>query len=199
MSFILDLVLVFIFLVFFMLMAKKGFVKSVHSLLGNILAVILSIILVSPATELVLKTPVGDMVNQKVSTVVESVGIDALEKSIPILSHINLEEATHDAFSSVTLFVMKIITMILLFFVMKLLVMILFKFIGAIFKIPVLSQLNFIAGGAIGLLNAALIVYIICAVMSLNLASAPDMAENIEKTMLLKHFYNNNILLNLFI
>ena len=61
MSFILDLVLVFIFLVFFMLMAKKGFVKSVHSLLGNILAVILSIILVSPATELVLKTPVGDI------------------------------------------------------------------------------------------------------------------------------------------
>lgn len=188
MSFALDAVLVLFFVIFFVLMAKKGFVKALYGLAGNIIAILLTLVFITPASEALLKTPVGETVSMKVSAAVVEVGIEKLQESIPFIENI-INTA------DIELFVIKIITAIGLFIVMKLLVMLLFMIIGTVFKLPLLSQVNSLAGGLIGLINAAIIVYIICAALSLN----ADISGEIEKTMLLKHFYNNNFILNLFI
>lgn len=192
MSLVLDAILVLIFVIFFALMAKKGFVKALYGLAGNIIAIMLTLVFINPASEALLKTPVGEAVSGRVSEAIVEIGIEKLQESIPFIeSLVN----TGDIENSISIFVIKIIAVVGLFIIMKLLVMLIFMLIGTVFKLPLLSQVNSFAGGIVGLINAAIIVYIICAALSLN----ANISEEIEKTMLLKHFYNNNFILNLFI
>lgn len=88
---------------------------------------------------------------------------------------------------------------IILFVCIRILLGLLFKLLDAVFNLPLLKSVNKILGALLGLLNGAIIVYGLCAVLTLlsaNAVMAPVM-QAIEGSLVTRCFYEYNILLNL--
>lgn len=102
---------------------------------------------------------------------------------------------------TVTEVILKIASIILLFLIVRLAVFLILRLLDLIFKFPILSSVNSFLGILIGALNGLLIVYIICALLTL---LAPTEALSsiggiVDSTILVKFFYHNNLLIELFI
>ncbi len=116
-----------------------------------------------------------------------------------------MEEIKNDALTQVSdavlEVVLKIIAIILLFLLVKVGVFLLLRFLDAVFKLPILSGINSFLGIFVGLINGLLAVYIICAVLALLVPSASmeALTASIDNTILFKYFYNNNLLIELFV
>lgn len=102
---------------------------------------------------------------------------------------------------SVTLMILKLLSVILLFLLVKLAVFLLLKLLEGLFELPGLRTLNRLLGAFLGIINTLLIIYIICGAVSM--FSPSDklvlIEETVQKTYILKYFYENNMLLALFI
>lgn len=116
-----------------------------------------------------------------------------------------VEDMKNDAFAvltdAVTEVILKIISIILFFILVRVGVFLLLHLLDLVFKLPVLSGINSFLGMLIGAANGLLIVYIICALLTL-LAPTESLAvlnEMVDKTLIMKYFYNNNLLIELFI
>lgn len=102
---------------------------------------------------------------------------------------------------TVTEVILKIISIILLFLAVRLGVFLILRLLDLVFKLPVLSSVNSFLGIVVGALNGLLIVYIICAVMTLlaPTESLSAISETVNKTLIMKYFYDNNLLIEMFI
>ena len=121
-----------------------------------------------------------------------------IEKKLVEMSEIrnNVMEVITD---SLSLLIMKILALIILFVLIKLFVFLALKILETLFTLPVLKTVNRGLGAVIGIINALLIVYIICGVLNLfvPMDKMPAIQETVNSTYVLRYFYNNNILLAL--
>ncbi len=102
---------------------------------------------------------------------------------------------------TVTEVILKIASIILLFLAVRLGVFLLLRLLDIIFKLPLLSGVNSFMGMIVGALNGLLIVYILCAILTL-LAPTESLSvigDVVDKTLIVKYFYDNNLLIELFI
>ena len=102
---------------------------------------------------------------------------------------------------TVTEVILKIVSIILLFLAVRLGVFLLLRLLDLLFKLPVLSGVNSFLGMIVGALNGLLAVYILCAVLTI-LAPTESLSvigDIVDKTLIVKYFYNNNLLIELFI
>lgn len=210
---IIDVLVLLLFIISFFVMAKKGFVKAVYSISGHILTFILVAVLLTPATDMLSTTSLGDTVSKNVSKIVLQEGNQTAqevkdeakdETSLAPVIEKNLaaqgiEAATQRAVPYITGIVMKILTAILLFIAIRIAVALIFALLDTFFKIPVLSQLNSLAGGIAGIINSLIIIYVICGILSLNFEWANNLRVFVDRTTVLKYFYINNLLINIFI
>ncbi len=116
-----------------------------------------------------------------------------------------VEIMKNDAFAvltdTVTEVILKIVSIILLFLAVRLGVFLLLRLLDILFKLPVLSSVNSFLGMIVGALNGLLVVYILCAILTL-LAPTESLSvigDIVDKTLIVKYFYNNNLLIELFI
>ena len=102
---------------------------------------------------------------------------------------------------AVTEMILKIVSILLLFAVVRVGVFLLLRLLDLLFKLPVLHGINSFLGMLIGAVNGLLIVFILCALLTLLVPtdSMSALGEVIDKTLLVKYFYNNNLLIELFI
>lgn len=102
---------------------------------------------------------------------------------------------------TVTEVILKIASIILLFLLVRVGVFLLLRLLDLIFKFPLLSGVNSFLGMMIGAFNGLLIVYIICALLTLlaPTESLSSIGDIVDSTILTKYFYNNNLLIELFI
>lgn len=102
---------------------------------------------------------------------------------------------------TVTEVILKIASIILLFLAVRLGVFVLLRLLDIIFKLPLLSGVNSFLGMIVGALNGLLIVYIICAILTLlaPTESLSAISKVVDETLIVKHFYDNNLLIELFI
>lgn len=125
---------------------------------------------------------------------------DSIEESIREMSEIknNVMEVITDAITSL---IMRIIALILLFILVRVFVFLAVKLLESLFELPGLKTVNRTLGAVIGVINALLSVYIICGAISLFVPTdkLSAVSELINQTMLLGYFYNNNLLLSLFV
>lgn len=210
---IIDGLVVLLFIISFFVMAKKGFVKAVYSILGHIITFVIVAALLNPVTDLLYTTPIEDIVSKNVSKIVLQEG-DKKAQEIkdeaknetelaPVIEKNLLADgigaATQRAVPYITGIVMKIIAAILLFIVTRLAVALVFVLLDTFFKFPGLAQLNSVAGGIAGIINSLIIIYVICGILSLNFDWANDLRAFVDQTTILKYFYINNLLINIFI
>lgn len=123
---------------------------------------------------------------------------EKIENSLVEMSQIrnNVMEVITD---SISLFILKLLALLILFIVVKLFVFLALKILESLFSLPVLKTVNTGLGALVGIVNALLTVYIICGILNLLIPmdKMPAATEVINSTYVLKHFYNNNILLSL--
>lgn len=125
---------------------------------------------------------------------------NSIRKTVSQMTEIknNVMEVITDA---VTLMILKVISMILVFLLVRIFVFLLLKLLESLFQLPGLKTINKTLGAVLGIINALLFVYIICGAVSLFTPAEKlvGIEEMVKSTYLLKYFYENNILMSLFI
>lgn len=98
-------------------------------------------------------------------------------------------------------FIIKVLSVVILFLLVRLFVFILLKILDSLFSLPGLRTVNRTMGAMIGIFNALLMVYIICGAVSLftPVENLETVQNTVSSTYLVKYFYDNNILLSLFV
>ena len=102
---------------------------------------------------------------------------------------------------SLTLMILRVLSMLLVFLLVRIFVFLILKVLESLFEIPGLRVVNKGLGAILGIINSLLLIYIICGAVSF---FAPTeklvlIEEAVGKTYILKYFYENNVLMSLFI
>lgn len=125
---------------------------------------------------------------------------DSLEDEIVSFSEIqkNVMEVITDA---ITQMIMRIVAFVLLLIMVRVFAFLAIMLLETLFHLPILKTINRSLGAIIGIFNALLIIYIICGVVGAFVPAdqISSVTEVMDNTILVKHFYNNNLLLTLFI
>lgn len=221
-SIIFDLIVVAVFVICVAGGMRKGLVKSVYRICSFALAIILSIVLIQPFSKLLSSTPIAESVRSGITNSIENAGEEVTAGIDDTLSNLHLPSFLQDDIStdylinsaenadqgfSVSEWVADALTnkiigalaAIILFIGIKLLLSLIFHMLDALFNLPVLHGVNKMLGAVLGLVNGAIIIYGLCAVLTLisaNEAMTPIMTS-IEKSLITRCFYEYNILLNL--
>ncbi|MBR5809674.1 MAG: CvpA family protein [Clostridia bacterium] len=230
MVYVLDIILVAVMVFFVMMSAKKGFISASKNIITLILTVTLLASMQGVVLEALQNSPLGDNVKKMVSQNVtktyqaenlpEETDTTDTEKSIMICQAMSLPafltnsiEATIYEMSeiknnvmevitdSLTLLIMRIIALILLFILVRIFVFLAVKILESLFGLPGLKTINKTLGAVIGIVNALLVIYIICGAVSVFTPTdkLAVISETINQTVLLGYFYNHNLLLGLLI
>ena len=97
--------------------------------------------------------------------------------------------------------VLSLIAVIILYFSVRIILFLLFKILGLVFELPLLRSVNKLAGGLIGIANALFIIWLLSAAAVLLLPGDMSQALNeaVQKSIIAKYFFENNMLLKLLI
>jgi len=200
---------------------KSGMINASKSILSIILTVIIMSSSHAYITAWFKTSGLGDTISGEVSRMVEKkytetipYGQDNEDKSNSSPSFIDklieqksqelqdTQKSFTDALSEqITDSVLGLIAIIFLYIAIRLFLFVLFKILGLVFELPLLRSVNKLAGALIGIVNALFIVYILTGAMVLFLPAdvSKTVQEAVSQTYITKYFYENNILLKLFI
>lgn len=176
---------------------KSGVTEKIAASIGNSLgdgmeAVINSVISVVPAFAAVFVDS-ASLNQETISAAVESGNQDTINSAAG-----SVEALIAPAFTSL----IGIILIILLFFVLYSIFRFLAKYLSKFFEVPVLSIINRVFGGVIGIGKGVLVAILIVAVIRLALplmgADVPVLTqENIDNSIIFKSFYTGDIIDNI--
>ena len=212
-SIILDALLVLILGISTWIAAKKGIFKSVYKLSSIVLTIIAVVLLSGPVGNMVESSGLGIKIDQMVYTgliadkeydkdlgKMVSTGEEENVSGLPEFVNEAVANAAESAVvPAISEIVKKLVCAIIIYLVAKLLLFLIFLFIDGMFKLPLLKSANKMLGAAAGLVSGLLIVYIVCGIASLNVQYSAVIREIIDGTYLVKYFYDQNYLMNLFI
>ncbi len=205
-SIILDVIAVAIIIISVSLMAKKGVIKSLYKILSLALTIIAVMFLSEPVENMI--TSVG--LDNKIDDIVYSALIsdeDVTEKEaddnlqgLPDFVTVAVEEATENAVvPAISAVVLKLVCALIIFLIAKLLIFLIFLLIDGMFKLPLLKSVNWLLGAATGVVSGFVIIYLICGIASLNVTNSAMIRQLVDGTYFVKYFYDNNLLMNLFL
>lgn len=214
---ILDAAVVLLFIVCIRHAMKVGLINTSK----NILSIILTLIIISSSHAYIsswLKTSqfgngISKAVSSRIETKYKNDGLENLfskKATLPpffenLLSRTtqDIQNAQNDFVSAlskqVTDSIINILSVILLYISLRLLLWIIFKMLGLVFELPLLRSVNKLAGALIGVVNALFIIYIITAILILFVPGNIEIQDAVSQTYITKYFYENNVLLKLFI
>ncbi len=219
MHIVLDILLVAVAVVAVIIGARRGFFKSVVGLVGIVLAVVLMTSFAAPLASAVddavirpwaverameaqgvsAETPTADL---------DLVGIDSAVSEFLNIDILGVEEIPETVgeylnaiflVNGITLAISKVLAAVIIFVVSMLGLWILGFILKPILKLPVLRQCNGLLGVAVGAVNAVIILLILATVIYLVGATSQAAvfdAQTVDQTVLFKHLYYNNPILN---
>ena len=230
MNYICDGILILLAIICIGFSAKRGFISASKRILALVLTAVLLSSVQPAMLSFLQSTPASDAIRNMVSknisesykkeslpedtdttdteetnVIVSSLGFpkfmqNSIKKTVSGMTEIknSVMEVITDA---VTMMILKLISVILLFLIVRFFVFLLLKLLEGLFELPGLKTLNRLLGAGLGIINALLLIYIICGAVSL--FSPNDkliiIEETVNNTYILKHFYENNLLMALFI
>lgn len=214
---ILDLIVIGLIILSFIISAKKGLVKSIWKITALVVTIVLVTALRMPAVEYIAGTNISDTVYDFISekltleseNPIESVQNTEEDEAKSVIPEFLLEElqkssdadrlaqsinrGTDAVTRRLTLYALNIIVTAGLFIIIRVLLMAAFTIINTIVKLPLINQANALLGGLLGAVNMLAIIYIACAFIPL--FAEGEIAGLINESILVKYFYNYNILL----
>ena len=198
---ILDLIVILVIALFTFIGYKQGLIKSAIKIASFFIAIIIALVLYKPVSTLIINnTTIDDKIE---NTIIEKVTPEGMKPEdeasqatkIPQGFIVEANNSIKDIANTTTIKIIEVCTVLVLYIIAR----IALKFVAAlgdlIAKIPILKQFNKLGGTIFGLIKGLLIVYVILAVVYL---ISPLLKENtsnkIEKSMLTKNMYNNNLI-----
>lgn len=218
MSVLFDLAVIAIFVFCIFMGYKKGLINVILKVCSFILALLLSLILFTPISNLVIdntsfhsdiKNSIIEFVNGRNSdSSTDDTNLDSENNTSIIEKYINssietatkkaVDNATQVAADSIATNIIRIVVLIILFLVFRI-ILIFVKFIfNSVAELPVIKQFNESGGIIYGVLKALLIIYIIFALIAL-FSKGNSVEQAITNSYIASLFYNNNLLFILFL
>lgn len=205
MAIIFDIVVVIIIALCTFIGYKQGLVKSAIKILSFFIAIVVALALYKPISNIIInKTPIDDNIK---NTIIEKIKPEGVEKDEEIkLEDGNALDIIGNATSTTietlaeafTVKIIETVTLLLIYIIVK----VALKFVSAltdiITKLPILKQVNKAGGTIYGIIKGVILIYTILTVVYL---MAPllnkTVTENINKSIITKTLYNNNLILNI--
>mgnify|MGYP000372261743 FL=1 len=198
---ILDLIVILIIALFTFIGYKQGLIKSAIKIASFFIAIIIALVLYKPVSTLIINnTTIDDKIE---NTIIEKVTPEGMKPEdeasqatkIPQGFIVEANNSIKDIANTTTIKIIEVCTVLVLYIIAR----IALKFVAAlgdlIAKIPILKQFNKLGGTIFGLIKGLLIVYVILAVVYLiSPLLKEDTSNKIEKSMLTKNMYNNNLI-----
>ena len=183
---------------------KQGLVKSAIKILSFFIAIVVALVLYKPVSSIIIKTtPIDDNIKNVMIEKITPEGMDA-NQEVKVEDNIgfkiidnaaNTIEEISDAFA---VKLIETVTLLLIYIIAKIALKFVTALTDLITKLPFLKQINELGGTIYGIIKGAILVYTILAIVYL---ASPllnkTVSENIEKSIITKTLYNNNIILNL--
>lgn len=214
-SLALDAAVVLIFISVIYRAYKKGFVRTVVGLAGTIAAYIAAFLFCHPVGDWIDSTFMRKYVNNTIDSFAANNGaanpglystaangsVSSFDIANEILSQFGAK-VTDALITAVSVPLSTLISRSIAFFIIlaacMFVVGIITHMLNAIFKLPILGSLNAIAGAAVGVIEAVVILAILSTLMSLILSmcflqgNQPISINTIESTHIFKYVYNAN-------
>ena len=211
MGIILDLIIVAIIASNIFICYKKGLVKLAVGLVAVLAAIILSVILYKPVSNLIIKNTgidkkIENVIIENFSADTQNGGetkyvgvIDYLEKYANDAVTKTQNEIVYETAGTMAVKITNIIVLLAIFIIVRAVLVLLTFVSDAITSLPLIKQCNEVGGVIYGIIKAFLIVYIILAIVFLIVLVSGNstISDMISSSHITKFFYENNLLLKI--
>lgn len=220
MSIILDLVLIGIVLLSTFLGYKKGLIGVAFKIVSFVIAVVITLILFIPVSNFIVdntdwdeKLETAIVTTLSNSNIEENKELKEEETNLPNVAVNYINSTIKDTIATtqnnvveavsrdLAINIIKIGTMVVLFIIARIALLFAKAIMEGIAELPIIKQFNEAGGILYGILRGILVIYLLLLIVSLIVPVLNNQAilEVIEKTILCKFMYNNNILLGIFL
>lgn len=206
MNFVIDIIVILIFLACMFLGYKRGLTGVIIKVVSFVLSIVISLILFKPISAIIIDhTDIYNNLSNSIKVTIqedEKEEKNNSEKPNVMLDSINekIEETEEDATTAiannVAEIIINIIVLVILFIVIRIILFFIRFIFSAITELPIIKQIDKLGGFIYGLLEALLIVFVILAVISF--IDIPELQLAIKTSIITSFLYNNNLLLMLF-
>lgn len=211
MGIILDLIIVAIIASNIFICYKKGLVKLAVGLVAVLVAIILSVILYKPVSNLIIKNTgidkkIENVIIENFSADTQNGGetkyvgvIDYLEKYANDAVTKTQNEIVYETAGTMAVKITNIIVLLAIFIIVRAVLVLLTFVSDAITSLPLIKQCNEVGGVIYGIIKALLIVYILLAIVFLIVLVSGNstISDMISSSHITKFFYENNLLLKI--
>lgn len=219
MAIFLDLIIIGIIALSTFLGYKQGLIKVAFKIVSFFIAIVITLILYKPVTNLIINNTTWDetienVIYEKLSTTKVEQGekINKEDTDLPgiVVNYINegitntvsetQENVAKVVSKDLTQSIIQIIVLVVTFIVTRILLIFAKVLLDAVSELPIVKQCNEMGGIIYGILRAAIIIFGLLALASFILPMINQMAilEWINSSILTKFLYNHNIILMLF-
>lgn len=203
MNYLIDIILLLIIAITTFIGYKRGLIKIAFKFVGFILAIIISIILYRPISNLVINyTTIDDTIEKTIENRLSSSSITKEEADNIIANYYtNVKNSSISVVSEgISKTIINVACMLLVFIISNI-VLLFFKFSGdLIASLPLIKQLNSVGGFIYGLVQGFLLIYTFLAIVAIlsPIININEFINIINSSIITNIMYNNNIILILF-
>lgn len=202
MGILIDIILIIIILISTFLGYKKGLVKLGAKLFAGILAIIITLILFRPVSNMIIKNTALD---EKLENIIVNKTEDAIDENSKVSDNKYIQGAADNATNQVkeeilpeqakniSINIINIMSAIILFIVVKIILSIIISLADAVANLPILKQFNEVGGILYGLIRGILIICILILLAGVFNKVNPNnnFSKEISNTYLTKIIYEN--------
>ena len=207
---IFDIILVAIIALNVFICYRKGLVKLAVGLIAVIVAIIVSVVLYKPVSNIIIEnTEIDENIE---NTVIENFSAETdeqedtdngfmkyMEKYVNDSINKTRNQIVLEASNVIATKVINICVFLGIFIIARIVLILLTFIADIIMSLPILKQFNKAGGIIYGLIKALLIIYVILAIIFfiIYVSGNTTLSNAISSSYITKFFYNNNLLLNL--
>lgn len=207
---IFDIILVAIIALNVFICYRKGLVKLAVGLIAVIVAIIVSVVLYKPVSNIIIEnTEIDENIE---NTIIENFSAETdgeedtdngfmkyMEKYVNDSINKTRNQIVLEASNVIATKVINICVFLGIFIIARIVLILLTFIADIIMSLPILKQFNKAGGIIYGLIKALLIIYVILAIIFfiIYVSGNTTLSNAISSSYITKFFYNNNILLNI--
>ena len=207
---IFDIILVAIIALNVFICYRKGLVKLAVGLIAVIVAIIISVVLYKPVSNIIIEnTEIDENIE---NTIIENFSAETdgeedtdngfmkyMEKYVNDSINKTRNQIVLEASNVIATKVINICVFLGIFIIARIVLILLTFIADIIMSLPILKQFNKAGGIIYGLIKALLIIYVILAIIFfiIYVSGNTTLSNAISSSYITKFFYNNNLLLNL--
>ncbi len=212
MGILMDLAVIAILIINVILGYKKGLIKVLFSICAFLIAIIATLILYKPISNIVMEhTDINDKIKEiiiKNHTSDENTDTQENKEKTKLQEYIEntIKDKTNEAKAQaieaaadvISNKVVEILTGILLFIVIRIALLILNFLTESIAELPIIKQFNQVGGIAYGTLKAFIIIYLLLTILFfiVSIKGETMIADTIDRSYITKFLYENNIIVD---